>query len=183
MSAGRVPQWLLQMVAAFPSRSDAAPPVVYAAFLGLLGFLIGFAVWRGTTRVRVALLVVVAASLVVPFFITVATLDDFGTAWQGRYGLPYLIGAAVLFGLPLSTLRGRARHVFIAVVFPLVVIGHTVSVAAVLHRELRESPLSGTSAWNLAPPVVVLVALVALGASVAFLPLAHRAVARGQATA
>ena len=183
VSAGRVPQWLLQMVAAFPSRSDAAPPVVYAAFLALLGFLIGFAIWRGATRIRIALVIVIGASLVVPFLITIATLDNFGTAWQGRYGFPYLIGAAVLFGIPLGILGGRGRRKLVAAAFPLVVIGHTVSVVAVLQRELRESPLSGTSAWNLAPPVVVLVALVAVGASLVFLPLARSAVARGQATA
>lgn len=183
VSAGRVPQWLLQMVAAFPSRSEAAPAVVYAAFLGLLGSLIGFAVWRGATRVRIAMLVVIGASLVVPFFITVATLDDYGTAWQGRYGFPYLIGAAVLFGLPLGMLRGSGRRMLVAAALPLIVIGHTVSVVAVLQRELRESPLSGTSDWSLAPPTVVLVALMMVGASLALLPLARRAIAHGEATA
>jgi hypothetical protein len=118
VSAGRIPQWLLQMVAAFPSRSDPAPPVVYAAFLGLLGFLIGFALRRGATRIRIALLVVVGASFAVPFLITVATLDEFGTAWQGRYGFPYLIGAAVLFGIPLGTLRSGGRRVLVAAALP-----------------------------------------------------------------
>jgi hypothetical protein len=176
VSAGRIPQWILQMVAAFPSRSEPAPPVVYAAFLSLLGFLIGFAIWRGKPRLRVALTVAIVASLVVPFCITVATLDEFGTAWQGRYGLPYLLGAAVLFGIPLATLGHRARLMLVGAAFPLVVIGHAVSMTAVLERERRESPLSGTDAWSLAPSPVLLVALVAGGWALAFLPLAHRAV-------
>jgi hypothetical protein len=176
LSLRRIPQWIFQTVAAFPSRSDAAPAVVYAAYLALVLSLMGLALRYGEIRERSVLLGVVCTSLAVPFFITMSTVDDFGTAWQGRYGLPYLLGAAVIFGLPLCRLRRSQRQVLVAAAFPLIVIGQTISVTSVLSRERQSSPLEGTAAWSLAPPTAVLVGLVIAGALLAFVPLARSAV-------
>jgi hypothetical protein len=169
----RIPQWILQWIGAFPYRAQPAPPVVYVIFLLLLGWLLAVALRHGDRRLRLAVFLVLALSILIPFVITVLTLDDFGTSWQGRYALPYLIGAALLCGAPLAArLTDRGRPVFLGGLVLLLAVGHAASVAGVLMRERRDSPQSGTDAW-LAPPTVLLVLLVVVGVVVAVVPLAR----------
>ncbi len=177
VAALRIPQWILQWIGAFPYRAQPAPPVVYLIFLLLLGWLLVVALRRGDLRVRLAVVAVLGLSVLIPFVITVMTLDDFGTSWQGRYVLPYLIGAALLFGAPLAAhLTDRGLRVFLVALVPLLAVGHAASVAGVLLRERRDSPQSGTDAWSLAPPTAVLVMLVVAGVAVAVVPLARSVV-------
>jgi Predicted membrane protein (DUF2142) len=173
ISALRIPQWIFQWMGAFPYRAQAAPAVVYAALLPLLVYLLFVAIRHTGGRYRTAVLTVLIGSLVIPLGITIATLEQYGTSWQGRYALPYLLGLGVLFGTPLADRLGsKGRRIFPTVVFPLLAVGHTASVAGVLLRERRDSPQSGTAAWSLAPPAAFLIVCVVLGVAVALLPLA-----------
>ncbi len=93
-----VPLWLLQDVGAFPFRNQPAPLVVYPAFLALVVALGVVGARSGTTRLRRAVLLTLTASLAIPYVLTVLTMAEVGTAWQGRYAMPLLIGATVLLG-------------------------------------------------------------------------------------
>jgi hypothetical protein len=174
VAALRIPQWILQWIGAFPYRAQPAPPVVYLVFLLLLGWLLAVTLRRGDRRLRLAVGMVLTLSILVPFFITVATLDEFGTSWQGRYVLPYLLGLGLLSGGPLAArLDARGRSLFLVALVPLLAVGHAASVAGVLASERRDSPQSGTDAWSLAPPTAVLVLLVVAGVALAVVPLAR----------
>lgn len=94
--------WAFQAVAAFPRRSEPAPVAVYPLILLLLlGFLF-LAFRRADRRLRTAMFGVLAILAILPFCMTVATYNDFGVAWQGRYGLPFGLGLAVLVGVALN---------------------------------------------------------------------------------
>lgn len=181
VAALRIPQWILQWIGAFPYRAQPAPPVVYLVFLLLLGWLLVVALRRGDRRIRLAVVAVVGLSVLIPFVITVMTLDEFGTSWQGRYVLPYLVGLALLVGAPLAVrLADPARRLFLVALVPLLAVGHAASVAGVLASERRDSPQSGTDAWSLAPPTAVLVLLVVAGVALAVVPLARSAIEHGR---
>jgi hypothetical protein len=158
-----IPLWLLQAVAAFPTRAEPAPGVVYVN--GLLVFLVLFvAVWvRARGRVLAVAAGIALASVLVPFAITMATFADYSTAWQGRYTLPLTVGMPLLLA---SALDGRvtARASALAVVGAGLLLGlaHAVSVANVTASERVDSPLAGTGNW-LMPPVWLVSVLAAVG--------------------
>ena len=99
--------WVLQNVGAFPSRDNAAPPIVYAMVLGAwrlyrrrpAGRAEARAADAGGGRVGVGS---------VPIAATVATYDTFGTSWQGRYGYPFTMGFLLICGLVLDRARDDA---------------------------------------------------------------------------
>lgn len=94
--------WILQTVAAFPFRDQPAPIPVYAiVFLVVAGLLVaGLRAGRG--RERLAVLAAVVLSLVVPASIGYLTSASQGPIWQGRYGLPLVVGILVMCGLALD---------------------------------------------------------------------------------
>jgi hypothetical protein len=180
VAALRIPQWILQGIGAFPYRAQPAPTVTYVVFLVLICGAVGVTVRRGDRRTRIATTLVLGLSLLVPLSITVATLDDYGTSWQGRYVLPYLLGLSVLVGVPLARrLQGRARLAALVAVVPMLAVAHAAAVAGVLARERKDSPQSGTDAWSLMPPTALLVFVVVAGVAVALVPLARSALIEG----
>jgi hypothetical protein len=180
IAAGRMPQWILQWIGAFPYRAQPAPAVVYIIYLILLGGMLVVALRQGCWRYRMAIAAGLALSLLIPFVITVATLDEYGTSWQGRYGLPYLLGLPLLYGVILAAqLTGRGRRAFLIATVPLLAVGHASSVVGVLHRERRDSPQSGADGWSLMPPTAVLAALVVCGVLFTLLPLIRSSAHRG----
>jgi hypothetical protein len=184
IAARRIPQWILQWIGAFPYRAQPAPAVVYVIYLLLLGWMLVVALRYGNRRYRVAIAAGLALSLLIPFVITVATLDAYGTSWQGRYGLPYLLGLPLLFGVILAgQLNGRGRRAFLIATVPLLAVGHAASVVGVLNRERNDSPQSGTDAWMLMPPTAVLAVLVVFGVCLALVPLIRSSAHRGGAAA
>jgi Predicted membrane protein (DUF2142) len=164
---GQLPLWVLQGIAAFPRRTNAAPPIVYPLVgLALAALVIaGYAAAGG--RLRVAMLLTVGVSVAVPLVLTIATIRETGAVWQGRYGLPYFIGLPLMAGLSLD--RAGPRH---GVVAPALCAGwlalataDVVSVLHVLGGEERTSPLAGSSQWLRAPaPVVAVLVVVGLAA-------------------
>jgi hypothetical protein len=178
-AGAQIPQWILQWIGAFPYRNQPAPLIVYAAYVVLFGVLLTLAVRRGDLRIRAAILFVLVASVMTPYVITVATLEDFGSAWQGRYALPFILGLGVIVGGALAPATGmRGRQALCVVGIGLVTVGQVASVVGVLFREQRESPLSDTEAWGLAPHPAVLMLVVVAGLAIACGPLMRAAVRR-----
>lgn len=173
-AASEIPLWILQWIGVFPYRDQPAPPLVYGVFIVALGAAFGMAVWRGRGRERLVILGAVAMALIVPFIITMATVEEFGKAWQGRYALPYLLGVPLLVGTILARQSKRARTALLIGV-PLAALGHVTAACAVLADEQRRSPLSGEAAWALEPTMGVVIAIMTLGAAVLFVPLSRSA--------
>lgn len=151
--------WVLQAEAAFPTRTEQAPVVVYACgILALLGLLVWAAV-RGRRREVVVAGLVGVAALAVPLVITAATYNDYGAAWQGRYGLPLAVGVPLLAGVALDRATRLTTLDFRGIVLAGVVWGlaHVVGTVDVLVRESTASPLVGTGHWWPTPAPVVAV--------------------------
>ncbi len=168
-----LPVWVAQAIAAFPFRNQPAPLVVYPCYLIVVGFLLVVGLRWADRRLRLAVLATVAASLIVPLVITFATIDVFGTAWQGRYALPLLMGATVLAGdgWERTARKPSSRGVLWLGVALLVVI-HTAGVASVAATMGREDAWT-TGVGELAHvPAWAALALAMAGAVAAFLPVA-----------
>jgi hypothetical protein len=164
----QVPLWLLQGVAAFPRRGDAAPLPVYLIVLVVLMALVASGLVLAGRRLRAVLLLAMVASVVVPFALTVTTIRVSGPIWQGRYGIPFHLGLMLLATLALDR-RAIPRRVAVPVVAlagAALAAAHVVSIVHVLHREAAASPLTGSSVWITAPAGVV--AALAVGAFVAW---------------
>lgn len=172
-----VPTWVLQCIAAFPQRDDPTHPAVYGCYLLVFGVLLVVAFRTADRGLRLALAGIAAFCLVFPFVTTVSSYNAFGTAWQGRYGLPLALGLVVLAASALDR-AGRGLPGPWAVLVPaLFVVAQVVSVGYTLHVELGRSPLSGTGAW-LQPPLW-LACLLALAGSVLMAWGAHASRRRG----
>jgi len=160
---GQIPLWVLQGIAAFPRRMDAAPPVVYP-LVGLVVAVLVLAGYRaGTGRLRRAMWLVVVVSAAIPLVMTVATIREAGVIWQGRYSLPYFIGLPLLAGVSLD--GAGLRHPGVGPTlwggWLALAVAEVASVLHVLSGEARTSPLAGSAEWLRAPAPVVAVLVVA----------------------
>ncbi len=156
------PLWLLQSIAAFPRRSEPAAPIVYVVWGLMLTALFVVAASRAGRRHRIALLMGLAVSIAVPAALTLVTYSRLGPVWQGRYGMPYMLGVALLAGLCLDAGATRRPRVgVVAAALAAMLVGHAVSILGVFGKEQRHSPLAGTEAWITVPPWTLL-ALVCL---------------------
>ena len=159
--------WVLQNVGAFPSRDNAAPPIVYAMVLGAWLALTVVALRAARRRERLTLAAVVLVSALVPIAATVATYDTFGTSWQGRYGYPFTMGFLLICGLVLDRARADAPRWLVWGAAALITTAQAIGQLGVLADEKVRSPLSGTDAWLTPSPLLVVglqvAACVALG--------------------
>jgi hypothetical protein len=156
--------WVLQSVAAFPLRNQAAPTIVYACFVLLFFSFLVLALRAATGNVRRSLALATVAAIAVPFVISVVTYDAHAAVWQGRYGLPYAVGLAVLGGLALDTSGSRrllgARPQALALTMFVVSYGFGLVDSA--RRSSAHDPLRDSASW-VHPPLLVLGLLVVLG--------------------
>ncbi len=152
-AAQELPLWLLQAIAAFPRRGDAAPLLVYPCYLILLGFLLVVGLRWADVRLRASLALTVTMSFAIPFAITVATLAAFGTSWQGRYVMPYLIGGTLLVGAAWARRPDTLGLAFVGPAWVLMAVSHATGLIAV---GARESPLTGSDLWVLEMPMWLL---------------------------
>ncbi len=164
-----VPLWLFQSIAAFPTRGEGAPVLVYAAVLAVM--TVAFLLASGITdrQWRRALLAMTAVWLLPPLVVTGLTYEASGALWQGRYSLPYSVGLPLVL-LAWSSGRSRPtspRLVVVGLAGLGYLVAHTVSVGNVLRNELADSPLSGDDRWITAPEPAVW-ALAALGSALMF---------------
>jgi hypothetical protein len=165
---GLVPLWLFQSIAAFPLRGHASVPIVYLAILVVAGTVFGLAWRRATNRERVSFAVCIALSTAVPFAITMATLDDYAAAWQGRYGLPYSMGLLLLSGLALDRSQRRPAPALVPVAAGLTALA---SIAAQTHVLDIEKVLSPSTAAESTPALLaLLIALGVVGSALLWVP-------------
>lgn len=157
--------WMTQAMGAFPARDELARPAVLAAMFAVYWIFVAIS-WRlAHRRGRLVLLLLLAVSVGIPMFVTLATYPYVGFSWQGRYGWPYSMGVPLVCAI----LLGRAgwdgsRHSALMVRFGLLaaMAGATVtSQVQVLQQQLASSPLSQTNDWLRTTPVVL--ALITLG--------------------
>jgi len=118
--------WLKQMVGVFGWSDTLVWPPVYFVWLAAVTCLVLTALVIGSIRERLALLLVIAASAVLPTVAEVATYEQTGFGWQGRYTLPLAIGVVLMSAMIASrrftsipTRRSwdrAARNVFVPLV-------------------------------------------------------------------
>lgn len=160
----RMPVWALQGIAAFPTRGEQAPSVVYAIYglIGLVAVVLGF--WFGPRRLRLVLALSMFVTVMAPFLLTVATVETAGPIWQGRYTLPYAVGVLMLCGVALDSRPPDHRLTGPALLgtWLAVVVAHATSVGAVFVTELDRRVSLAQPLWPVVP-TPVLVCLVLLG--------------------
>ena len=170
---GQLPLWLFQSIAAFPLRDEHTHTSVYVCYLVLAGTLIVLGLRRGSRRLQLGVVLAVGLTFLIPAIVTFSTMESYGTAWQGRYTLPYAVGALILVGYALDRHPPAIPAVFVATGGVLYVVAQTVSPLVVLHRELSTSPGVDNGAWILVPlPLLALVAVA--GASMLWIGTAFR---------
>jgi hypothetical protein len=150
-------RWVLQLVAAFPLRNEAAPPVVYLLyFLVVVPFLV-----LGATKARkgkrFAIVIAVAVSALLPMIFTWLTVQSQGTIWQGRYSLPFVVGVLVLCGCVLDDAGylPRQRAAVVALGCAILATAHCVSIVVVQANEMRHDISRADPAWVTGPAWLV----------------------------
>lgn len=145
----QVPWWFWQAIAAFPTRTEQAPSLVYTCCVvaGLALVILGCKV--ATRQLRLVFALTLGLAIGVPVLLGVATYSQRGEIWQGRYGLPFAFGVMLVLGLALdaSGLRHRLVRPGLLAGWLALVVANIVSVTNVLIEERANSPLSGTSHW------------------------------------
>lgn len=94
--------WTLGTVGAFPWRDQPAPMPTYVLYFAVVVTLLVVSFRRGSARERTGIAAAVLLSYAVPASLTLLTLQSHGTIWQGRYGLPFVVGILLLSGLTLD---------------------------------------------------------------------------------
>ena len=127
-----------QMIGYFGWLDTPSPALTYVLWTAGLGFLVLVALAWARRRQVTALLVVLAATVVVPVTLESAAYGDAGgPAWQGRYGLPLAVGVPIVAAFAIaSSERGRQiaePRVFVGAGVMLVV-AHILAFAQNLRR-------------------------------------------------
>lgn len=152
-SATQIPLWFMQSIAAFPTRNEPAPAVVYVCGSMTFLMLMIAGLRAASRRLRRVMVLAILLSLAVPYAITVLSLNGGGFVWQGRYTLPFSFSTVLLAGLALElkTFRHRLLGPLALCAYLLTLISHVVSVVHVQLMEEHNSPLSGDPRWLMAP--------------------------------
>jgi hypothetical protein len=107
-SLGTTFQWYQEMVGRFGWLDTTTPVLTWLPWIGAVVFLVFAAVAWSTRRQLTVLLVLVAATVVVPVVIESTAYRAVGTFWQGRYSMPLAVGIPIVAAFVLaSTGRGR----------------------------------------------------------------------------
>jgi hypothetical protein len=120
-SASKLDDEVREMVGVFGWLDTPAPGLVYLVWIGAVGLIVGLAAAVANRRERLALIVIVAVSVMVPVASELSSYGESGFAWQGRYILAFSAGLVVLSGYVLvgrvpSTLSVRlCRGLVVAV--------------------------------------------------------------------
>lgn len=133
--------WLLQTIAAFPLRNEAAPQIVYVLWLVPFVMLMALVI-RLRGRVLLAALWIVASVIGVSTVLTVISYSYEGYAWQGRYGLPLVVGLTLVPAAYAQTRGPRAAFFDSAVVTMVAATGISVWHVARHERHFVQLPLT-----------------------------------------
>jgi hypothetical protein len=147
--------WIFQWIGAFPLRENPTSPVAYIACLTAFAVVFMETLKRGDAKRWVAFSVIVG-SLALPLVFTLGTFTELGSIWQGRYALPFLIGAPILLGLALDRPECQNR------VVPIVVAGcgflaTSAAVIQLVHLEHQNPASVDDPQWHAPWPVAVIV--------------------------
>lgn len=164
--------WAFQTIAAFPFRDQPAPLGVYVLWLVPFTFVMMIAWRRMSRRLRLALVMLLAAWVLVPAALTVVSYTSAGFAWQGRYAIPLALGFPALAALALNRERGIAV-LPAALFFMTYAVAHTVSVGFVAAR-YGTSPHAPTLATELPGGFALATMLVLIGGLLPLLLLRGR---------
>jgi hypothetical protein len=167
--------WTFQYMGAFPYRNNPAPPAVYACLLTVIIVLGVVAFRRAASRERWALAATMAVAYGVPFAITVATVERYGTAWQGRYTLPFLFGTLVVCGVILSRTVTSPKPWLLYGAVVLVTTAHAISVVNTQHLEVQMLERTSTPLWTLHTNPAVLTLLAVVGSVALLVPFVRTA--------
>jgi hypothetical protein len=172
--------WTFQFMGAFPYRNNPSRPLVYLFLLIVIVTLLVLAFRRGTRRERWALTTTIALSYAIPFAISVATIERFGTAWQGRYALPFLLGALVIAGVILGRSATAPKPWVLCVGAALVAAAHTIATVHVLGLEHKLFERTSTPPWPLDVHPALLASVVLSGAVLLSVPFVTSALHRSR---
>jgi hypothetical protein len=153
--------WLLQSIAAFPTRAERGALIVYPVVFFVFGAILTIALRRATVRARVILIATVSLSLAIPLMLTWATYAGRGSMWQGRYGLPFAIGIVLLssFILDESQVSTKYRAVSVNLGAAVLCVATIACLIRIRDIELQRPASILDSAW--AEPSRALITLVA----------------------
>ena len=158
--------WVLQIIGAFPTRTEPAHPAVYVTYMSVFVALTVAALLVATPRARIVLGLMAATIVLLPIAISLATVGTHGLIWQGRYGLAFAMGLPLLAGLALdrrSTRQQASPALYMGCA--LLTVAHGWSVIGVRLGENVNQVSLANDAW-LAPSPIALGALVVLGCGV-----------------
>ncbi|MDQ3898576.1 MAG: DUF2142 domain-containing protein [Actinomycetota bacterium] len=100
-SVSKLDDEVREMVGIFGWLDTPAPGLVYLVWFGAVGLVVGLAAAVANRRERLALIVIVAVSVMVPVASELSSYGESGFAWQGRYILAFSAGLVVLSGYVL----------------------------------------------------------------------------------
>ncbi|WP_248582217.1 DUF2142 domain-containing protein [Nocardioides sp. InS609-2] len=171
--------WVLQQVAAVPSRNNDAPIIVYALVIAAWALLLVLALRAAPGRARLATVAIFVIVSLMAISITVLSFAQLGYAWQGRYAWPYVVGWLALAGwmLDRSTTRTRGAGAISVMIGTAMAAGFTVT-ALDLANTL--SALSGGVLNGWTPPHPLLVSGLAVTGPGLLLLAMRQAGATGQ---
>ncbi len=160
--------WTFQMMGTFPYRNNPAPGTMYLSLILVIVVAIALALRFATSRERSALVGCVLASYLFPLAITLMTFEQFGTAWQGRYALPLLVGIPALTGIILG--RRRVPRWLMVAIAALVGVAHMIALVNTLRLEHNFYVRSSLPVWPLDIHPAALTVLVAVGTCLLLVP-------------
>jgi hypothetical protein len=153
------PLWSLQTIAAFPLRNEPTRVPVYACYLVLyLGLVyLGLRATRrlGNRALAIGIVLAIVLTSLVPFVIGLNP-DAYPGLWQGRYGLPYSVGIAVMIGFALDRAGPRLTSQLRVAVLLLFVTAQVIGPVDVLRKADRHR-LSDYGAFPHVPAAVLAV--------------------------
>jgi hypothetical protein len=156
-----LPSQFLQVFAAFPYRDVPAPAIVYTCMIIVVLAALVAGVKASTGAVRLSLLLGTLGVFAGPFLFTLMTYSAKGSFWQGRYGLPFIVGVPLIVGLALD--RKPPKHglvkPFAVVCVALLALAHSASPTHMMQMELRRPASVDDGMW-LHPEVWVVPGLV-----------------------
>ena len=162
--------WTAQTVGAFPFRDQPAPIGVYGLYFLVVVPFVAVGIVRSHGRRRVALVLLILAAAALPLFVTLLTFSEQGVIWQGRYGLPLIVGIPIVAGMMVDRGESFAPRARLLRVMGVVMLGgaHVWSVVSVLASESQRAAYVFSEVWVRVPA-----GLLAVIAAVGFSGLAY----------
>lgn len=162
-------KWTFQMmVGVFPYRDQPAPLWTYPVVMVVLGVLVTAGLRRSRGWGRRGLATTLCLVYLIPMVLVWITLQERGGSWQGRYVLPFAVGALLMIGTLLDRAKWaptegpRLRLVAVASLAS----AHTGSVVHVVRDELSRTVSTSDAGWI--QPTALAVGSLMLGGWVCF---------------